>query len=167
MRAFRRPGTASTLSLFSVALALGTVYTFAPEWSRAAGLDVWNLPALNAQLHQIDEERADVNASAEEAAKRRALANHIALKFLDGQSLATGTDDLMELFQTEHGMVVTLQSLYPNTPSIRHLFALHAIDRLKRLVDNPVQRNAVVARLEAEYKKLDPSADVHTGKNAH
>jgi hypothetical protein len=159
MHVFRRPGVVSTAVFLSLTLSFATAHAVAPQWSRDAGLDVWNLPALNAELKEATEERSNVVEHEEQSAKRRETANHIAMKLADGFALSEGADELVHVFQNERGMIETLKAIYPDVPSLRHLFALHAIDRVKRVTHDPVRCEAAVARLEAEYKMLEDPAD--------
>ena len=50
MTVIRRPGTVSAAVLVGLVASLVSAHVIAPEWSRSAGLDVWNLPSLEAQL---------------------------------------------------------------------------------------------------------------------
>jgi hypothetical protein len=163
MHVFRRPGVVSTAILLSLTLSFAAAHAIAPKWSREAGLDVWNLPALHAELKEAAEERSNVVEHEEQSAKRRETANHIAMKLADGFALSDGADELVQVFQNEAGVVATLKAMYPNAPSVRHLFALHAIDRVKRVVHDPARCQTAVARLETEYKTLEgsPVSRVH------
>jgi hypothetical protein len=152
----RRPGGASATVLVVLGLSLVTAHAIAPEWSRRAGLDVWNLPSLEEEFRVINEERLDVEAHAEQSANRRVTANLIARKLADGQSLATAVDEMMEVFQDDRAMRCSLESMYSDAPTPRHRFALHTIDRVKRLLkEDPLRCRSVAARLEAEYKALE------------
>ena len=84
MTAIRRPGAASAAVLIVLSASLVTAHAFAPEWSRRAGLDVWNLAALEGQYRDAAAERTDVAARADRAAARRAAGNQIAAQLIDG-----------------------------------------------------------------------------------
>ena len=49
----RRPGIASVAALAGITAALSIAHLVAPEWSRAVGLDVWNLSAAQAEWERI------------------------------------------------------------------------------------------------------------------
>ncbi len=160
MTTMRRSGAVSVTALVGLSLSLAAAHTLAPEWSRRAGLDVWNLPSLQKEYRQADEDRAEVEAFGDRAAKRREIADHITRKLANGMPLAAATEELMELYQDDQGMLTTLESLYRVAPTARHRFALHAIERTQRLFrDDPERWKAVSARLHAEYKVFDASPE--------
>lgn len=160
MTAIRRPGAVSAAVLVGLVVSLVTAQMVAPEWSRRTGLDVWNLPALDEQLRRATEERDEVLAFEEQSIKRREAAHQITKKLIDGLPLAVGADELMEVYQNDQGIMITLETLHPHVPTVRHRFAHFAIDRVKvKLNDDPKQSQVVIARLEAEYKQLDTSPE--------
>jgi hypothetical protein len=166
MTAIRRPGAASAAVLIGLSASLVVAHLIAPEWSRRTGLDVWNLTALEEQYRVAVEQRQDVVAHAEQAATRRATANQIAAKLIAGTTpLPVAADELAEVFHEDEGMRSVLRTMYQHSPTTRHMFARHAIDRVKGLlVDEPAHRKAVVARLEVEYQDMGSSparADAH------
>jgi hypothetical protein len=156
MTSFRRPGAASVAVLIGLSASLVVAHAIAPDWSRRAGLDVWNLAAVERDHRAAAEERAEVYAGAERATARRATAQQIATKLVAGTSdLPTAADELLEVFEQDRGMRFVLETQYPAAPTERHRFARHAIDRVCRLlVDDPNHCAAVVARLEGEYRAM-------------
>jgi hypothetical protein len=156
MTAIRRPGVASVAVLLGLCASLATAHTIAPDWSRSAGLDVWNLSALKEEYRCATEERAEMQSREERAVARRAAGNQIAAKLVTNTiALPVAADELSEVFQQDDGTRGMLKTLFPNAPGERHRFARHAIDRVVVLLANdPVQRAAVVARLETEYRAM-------------
>lgn len=156
MTAIRRPGAASAAVLIVLSASLVTAHALAPEWSRRAGLDVWNLAALEGQYRDAAAERADVAARADRVAARRTAGNQIAAQLIDGTAtLPAAAADLSEVFGRDQGMRTVLVMFHPAVPTERHLFARHGIDRVATLLDeDPGRRAAVVARLEAEYRAM-------------
>lgn len=151
-----RRGAVGTAPLLGLALS----FAAAPEWSQEAGLDVWNIPAARQELLLATQQRAEVEAHGEREARRRAAAHGVAVRLAGGMALAEATDELMELFGGDPGMSISLPALYPGAPTRRHAFALHAIDRVRRACENdPARRGAALARLEAEYARLDRSPE--------
>jgi hypothetical protein len=156
---FARPGAGSAALLITLTLGLATAQAVAPDWVRRAGLDVWNLPELKEQFRQSNEKRLELEAEAEQVAARRTAADSVVAQLVAGGALADAADDLMGLLHDEPGVVVTLESVFPSAPSLRHLFALHAIERAGRLLtDDPTRRAVVEARLRAEYQSLGASS---------
>ena len=164
MTAIRRPGTASAAVLIALSLSVATAHAIAPDWSRRAGLDVWNLSALERQYQSAAEHRADIDAEAERAASRRLAANQIAAKLTnEPHTLPTAADELAEVFQYDPGVLTTLAVYHTAARTERHLFARHAIDRVSRLLaDEPARRTAVLARLEKEYRAMYTSPEAAT-----
>ena len=156
MTAIRRPGTASAALLVGLSLSLVAAHAVAPDWSRRAGLDVWNIASLERAYENAAEEQADVYALEERATARRAAANQVATELIaDPTRLPTAADELSEVFRQDSGMRFVLKSLFPAAPSERHVYARHAISRIEYLLKHdPARRAAVLARLEAEYASL-------------
>jgi hypothetical protein len=155
MPPIRRRGAAPAATLIGLTLSLASAHAVAPEWSRRAGLDVWNLPGEQELLREATERRAEVNDYAESCARRREAADHVALRLAEGLPLERGTDEIMDLFRGDDGLCISLQVRFHEAPTARHAFALHAIDRVKRVLDgDPARGAAAVARLEAEYGQL-------------
>jgi hypothetical protein len=156
MTTIRRPGAASVAVLLGLSASLATAHAVAPDWSRHAGLDVWNLSALQEEYRVAIEERAEMRSRAERAIARRSAGNQITGKLIaNAIALPVAADELSEVFHQDTGAQSVLKAMYPEAPSERHLFARHAIDRVKAiLVDDPVQRTAVLARLEIEYRAM-------------
>ena len=156
MSAIRRPGTASAAILVGLSLSLVVAHAVAPRWSRCAGLDVWNLPALERTQQAAADELAEIEARAEQSLARRTAANQVAAHLAaGGTSLPAAADIMAELFRDDLGMTGTLNRVYANEPSLRHRFARHAIERVARLPGlDPARLAAVVERLEAECRTM-------------
>lgn len=161
MTAIRRPGAASATVLIALSASLVAAHLIAPDWSRRAGLDVWNLAALEHEYRDAAEERADLAAQADQDAARRTAGNQIAAQLIDGTTtLPVAADDLREVFRGDSGRRMLLGLAYPAAPSDRHLFARHGIDRVAMLLaEDPARRAAVVVRLEAEYRAMCTAPD--------
>jgi hypothetical protein len=156
MTAIRRPGTASVVVLLGLGGSLVAAHALAPEWSRRTGLDVWNLSADEARLRAAIEDRAEVEAFAERAARRREAANQVATKLIVGATtLPAAADEIAEIFYGDSTVALVFANAYPDAPTERHRVARHTIDRVKHLLEeDPVRCAVVVGRLEAEYRAL-------------
>src|SRR5262245_11999482 len=154
MTVIRRPGAASVSVLVGVTVSLAVAHLIAPEWSRPAGLDVWNLPELRQTQKQIDDERAELDGARARLQHRIEAADHIATRLLNGElTLATAADELALLH--DDGSQTSLETHHPDAPSKRHVFARHTIERVARLLqDEPARCKAIRERLEAEYRSL-------------
>jgi hypothetical protein len=151
-----------TVALACALLSFATARAVVPEWSRLAGLDVWNLSDDRASLREATERRAELEALAERSARREEAADHVTARLIRGAGLSGATDELMALFRDDAGTLSALAALHRDAPTLRHAFALHAIERVRRaLKRDPARRAAVVARLQAEYRHFDASPEPH------
>jgi hypothetical protein len=160
MTALRRPGVPSATVLLGLAAGFAAAHLLAPDWSRRAGLDVWNLPSARAALVAAAEEREEVVAYGERSARRREAANQIATQLAVGRvTLSAAADQINEVFRDDSGMSYVLVTVYPEAPSPRHRFALHAIERVRRVLSEEPDRAAgVLACLQDEYRTLGPAS---------
>jgi hypothetical protein len=156
MTAIRRPGAASAAVLIGLSAGLAIAHLSAPEWSRRAGLDVWNITEAQRAHRSAVERRAELGAYEERTVRRRETANQLAAQLVaDTTTLPVATDEIRALFIDDEGALVTLQTTYPDAPTERLRFARHTIERTLRLLDDDsAQRAAVCARLEAQYREM-------------
>ena len=154
MATIRRPGAASAAVLIGLSASMIGAHLLAPEWSRRAGLDVWNYAAAEDEQRAATDVRAEMDARAERAARRRALADQLAARLVTREAtLATVADELSSLFGDDTGFRTTLTWAYPEAHEPRLQYACHAIERAGRQLDGPA-RDATIARLEAEYRAM-------------
>lgn len=155
MSAIRRPGAASATVLVGLATSLVVAHAAAPDWSRRAGLDVWNVAAVEQERRAAAEQQDEVEARGERAARRREMANGLATHLAAGTlNLGRATDEVRELFADDPGITVSLSVSYPGMPTERLLFARHMIERTSRLLDDSPRSAFTRARLEAEYREM-------------
>jgi hypothetical protein len=156
MPAIRRPGVASATVLIGLAGCLVVAHAVSPDWSRRAGLDVWNMPAIEEQRSAVAAEREDLVAKADRHARRREVANAVAARLLAGEiTLPQAADEVRNLFAEDSGFEVSLTVSYPDVPTERLRFARHMIERASRQFGaDPDRDAAVLARLEAEYAAM-------------
>jgi hypothetical protein len=152
----RRPGIASVAALAGITLALGLAHLAAPEWVRAAGLDVWNAAAARADLarslacgdeidtrsrHMLDQIRASDGVAARLAAGRL--------------TLAAAADELAALNAGRPGWEDGLRVRCPDAPTPRHRVARYAIIKVGYWHRAESSGWAQLsARLEADYLAL-------------
>ncbi|VTR91336.1 unnamed protein product [Gemmata massiliana] len=163
MATIRRPGAASAAVLVGLSISMVAAHALAPKWSRSVGLDVWNFATAEAEQQRVTDERDDIVAKGEESARRRVLADQFAARLVTRDAdLATTAVVMVDLFRDAPGSRATLETMHPTLRDPRLLYARHTINRVERLmVDDPAQREAVLARLEAEYREL---AQIWTGE---
>ena len=153
MTVIRRPGTASATLLVGFTVSVFAAHLVAPEWSRRAGLDVWNLAEAERAHQSAVEDRAELNLTEQRLLRRIEAADHVALRLAAGDlALPAAADELAALYREQHAAVAALELHHADVTDRRRLFALHAIERATRLLEgDPPRRAAVLARLEREY----------------
>src|SRR5262245_27942575 len=91
----RRPGIASVAVLGGITAALLTAHAVAPEWSRAAGLDVWNISTVEDEFRATQDRRDELEAEHARLLRRVALADRLGTELIDGQiRLADAADEV-------------------------------------------------------------------------
>jgi hypothetical protein len=156
MTTIRRPGVASAAVLVGLTASLFAAHLIAPDWSRRAGLDVWNLGEAERDRRAVAEERADLDATADRLHLQIEAADHVAARLIAGTvALPDAADELAALLRDCPGRQLALDRAYGDALDQRRQYALHAIDRAARLLeDDPARRDAVRARLEEEYRAM-------------
>jgi hypothetical protein len=155
----RRPGIASAGTLATITLALAVAHTVAPAWACEAGLDVWNLPDLQA-TESAERVRHEQVARSHDLLNRQIAASEaITAALIEGElSLADATDELARVNQHRVGFHAILPLLYPEASTFRARVARYAIDRVhEQLASDPTREAAVLARLESEYAAMTAS----------
>lgn len=152
MSAIRRPGATSATVLIGLTASFVVAHVVAPEWSRRAGLDVWNMPTVQADYRSAVEHEREIVSGGDCAARRRDAANQVAAQLLVGSvTLERAADEACALFADDPGATSTLLVTYYHVPTERLRFARHMIERTSRLFETDEQADAVLHRLESEY----------------
>jgi hypothetical protein len=152
----RRPGIASVAVLAGITVALATAHAVAPEWSRAAGLDVWNIPAAEAERRELEDRRDDLEAVHAQLRVRVAAADHLSTQLIDGRArLADAADEVVWLNRDRDAFFRVLRLDHPSARTERELAARYLISKVAdRFYDDPSGRAEATDRLEAEYRRL-------------
>ena len=157
MGSIRRPGAASAAVLVGLCVALAAAHLLAPDWSRGAGLDVWNYAALEEHRRAAVEARQEMNATAERAARRRAVADQLAVRLAAGElPLDAVAGDLLALYSTDPAARCGMETYRRPGEDLHLVYARHAVSRADRLLAaDPARQTAVHERLQAEYRVLE------------
>lgn len=152
----RRPGIASVATLAAITAAVGVAHLAAPEWSRAAGLDVWNAAADRADLRQSLARGTDLDArNAHTLEQIRGSAGIVALVGAGRLSLADAVAELDALNATRACWADGLAASQSEIPTHRRRVARYVIDKLDvQFRDDPSAWAVLAERLEAEYQAL-------------
>jgi hypothetical protein len=151
----RRTGTVSAAALVALAAAVGIAHAVAPRWVARAGLDVWNLPGLHADVRAAEAEAAAARQAEENLARQIEAADRVCARVAEGSlTLAGAADELGPLLRDRVGFQTTCAVHY-KAPTFRHGAARYAIRKvLAGLEGNPARHAAAAERLEAEYAAL-------------
>jgi hypothetical protein len=128
-----------------------------PGWLAAAGLDVWNAPALrrqvDANLRREAELAADIVDVQEQIRAKEALADELIAGRL---SLAAATDRFGAMLDARPAMRRGLRCLYPDVTSDRELVARHVMDYARSRSNDQGERSRVAERMTTEFGTLFP-----------
>ncbi len=156
MATIRRPGAASAAVLIGLSVSMTGAHLLAPGWSRSVGLDVWNFGAVEADHRAATQERAAMDAKAEQFDRRRTVADQFAARLITRDAdLATVAVELFDLFGNDVGSRATLESHNPGVRDPRLLYARHSLTRVECLLGGDPQRETVLARLKADCRALE------------
>jgi hypothetical protein len=153
----RRPGIASVAALAGLTVALFVAaHAAAPEWSRAAGLDVWSLSAEDAMLRVEVDRRGDLEADHNLLRRRMAVADQLATQLVDGQlRLADAADEVVRVNRDRDSFFLVLSREHPGAVTERRLAARYLIAKIEdRFQDDPSRAAEATGRLEAQYRLL-------------
>ncbi len=157
MFATHRTGAVSLASLATLCLTIGMIYVIAPNWARANGLDVWNLPALQFEHEKSRQEVVAIELQRESILREIEAAGHIAGSLLDGTlSLHEAMDHLAPMLEHRPGFDI-VWSLQLREPTFRHGVARYAINRALLKIDREgyrTDRASFIALMEAQYAEI-------------
>ncbi|HEX4607124.1 MAG TPA: hypothetical protein VH092_02880 [Urbifossiella sp.] len=128
-----------------------------PGWMTAAGLDVWNVPALrrqvDANLRDVDRITGEIaDAQVEIQAKERLADELIAGRM----TLADATDRFETMVNGRPRMMIGLRCMYPDAKTDRERVALHVIEYTKDRLTDPAEKNRIWVRMATEMAVLFP-----------
>jgi hypothetical protein len=157
MTVIRRPGIVSVATLAAVTATLVAAQAVAPGWVRSAGLDVWNLAAVEAGYRTAADHRADLAAAHDHFLRQVAASDQVVGLLIDGRlPLAAAAEELELINRGRPGFYEMLQFHHSGAGSDRRaLAARYAIVKVgRRLAADPARLAAVSARLEAELQTM-------------
>jgi hypothetical protein len=85
MIAARRAGTTTVTTLAVLAGAVAVSHWAAPSWTKAAGLDVWEMPALQSEIEADARQERVLTVELEETHRRMALKEALIDNLLNGK----------------------------------------------------------------------------------
>ena len=152
----RRTGTASLATLAAFAGAFALIQLFAPTWAHDVGLDVWtidddvqNCRLQNQREKDLGEGMQDLNHQI------NACDAVVDALIADRMSLSTAASQIDAITRDRPGFVEVLGFVHHGVETHRLRVARYTIGKVQTsLEQDPSRREAVLARLEAEYRKL-------------
>lgn len=155
MTTIRRAGTASVAALSGLVLTLGLAQSAAPEWTRRAGLDVWNVSAARDTLLATDRDREMLQSHAEQLHQEIEFTEHTTNRLMAGTLSLAGATDLIEpILRNRPGFDTVAEIHYP-APTFRLSVAQYLVKRVEwEMPADLSERAAISTRLEMEYALL-------------
>jgi len=155
MNALRRTGTTSAAVLSGLVLTLGLTHASAPEWSRRAGLDVWNLADARASLWEISEESTRLGEESEQLRESIEAAEHITTRLIAGELTLSRATDLVEPLMRERPGFRWYATPTYTAPTFRLSVARYLIDHVQRTERiHPGRLAEFNVQLQAEYEAM-------------
>jgi hypothetical protein len=157
----RRPGAARLAVLTATAtIAALLTATATPGWTRAAGLDVWNLPTLEREFKAGIEMSRRLDGELEYVLRRQGVKEGLVTDLVAGRAtLAEVVTDFVEL---DRGQPWFPDAILADRPghSDREAVARNVVGFALNRVTNPGEREEVRRRLERELQEFltDPAA---------
>jgi len=113
MTTARRVGATSVAAMFGVAAAVVATSLMAPKWTQAAGLDVWDLPALQNQIENSARKDLIMNAEFEDNRTRMALKKQLIEDLLaERASLKEVTARFLTINRTQESCTFAIRAGY-------------------------------------------------------
>ncbi|HEX4611000.1 MAG TPA: hypothetical protein VH092_22610 [Urbifossiella sp.] len=151
-----RPGITSVATLGGFVLTVGLAQLTAPEWSRAAGLDVWHAADARQELALSLADGERIDASNQHIHDQIQVSAGIVARVAAGQlSLAAAVDELDQVNADRTAWVDGLRFAHSAVSSHRHRVAWYVIKKLEsEYAADPSAWAPVAARLAAEYRAM-------------
>jgi hypothetical protein len=134
-------------------LVAAAVFVARPAWASTLGLDVWNVPALKAELRDMTEESGRLDSESEDVRRRVAVKEQIIAELIARRmTLAEATDRFVQLNSYRPEILEVIRAKYPSGSDFEKT-ARNVIDYVLVRVAVP-ERPAVARRLESELRQM-------------
>lgn len=135
---------------------------FLPDWLTAAGLDVWNAPALERQMAANRRNIAAIDAELAEVREHVRAKELLANELLAGRlSLDEVTDRFEEMLHTHERVLIGLRCRYPDAANDRVRVARHVVDYARVRAADEAAWESAAPRVAAELNVLVTGAHPH------
>lgn len=141
-------------TLFGSCVLVGAVVlTVHPSWAQSLGADVWNVPALNKQVHASAVEDERLASEDEDILRRIAIKESIITTLITRRiTLAEATAQFTELNSARPDYASTLRNTFPGDTDLEKAARNVIAFALPRVPSD--EREALSARLEAELQQM-------------
>src|SRR5262245_51526027 len=148
-----RPTRWAIAALLFLAPLAGLTYAY-PTWPTDAGLDLWNVPSLRAEIEQRHQQQNELDAQLRETERRMACKNEIAHDLIDGYiTLREAIAAFRAANASNRHFVKIMRFRYPDA-SEDEWQARNALDTVVGLLDFHPRRDEILARLTADLEAI-------------
>ncbi len=132
------------------------------SWIQAAGLDVWSLPDLHAEIAENERRSVEMDDEARAIAQRIAVKDQLVKDLVAGKTnLAAVTTQFEVLNSSDPGIYINLRDYYQND-DVRVLSARTVIAFAETYLDcseHTAKKPKVMKRLDREFDSLFPDLE--------
>jgi hypothetical protein len=151
----QRAGVVAAATVGGLALAVAVANAADPNWTRDIGLDVWHLPALEADVRHAERERERLQEEFDDLCKEVEVIEGLTARLAAGSlSLEAAGEQAEPILRDRPGFDEAALRYY-EAPTVRLGAARYMIARVQWLLrTDPCRKAAVTERLEAEYAAM-------------
>ncbi len=151
----RRPGIVSVATLAGFVLTVGMVHVTAPEWSHAAGLDVWNIRHAREDLTVSLARGAELDARNARILEQIRGSDGVVVRVETGRlTLTEATAELDALNADRPAWVDGLRYSSWDVPTHQQRVGRYVMQKIQRRHGADPTWTARLAHLDAEYAAL-------------
>jgi hypothetical protein len=146
---------ATAATVCGLALAVAVANAADPNWTRDVGLDIWHLPALEADARDAEREHERLQEQFDDLCKEVEAIDGLAARLAAGSlSLEAAGEQIEPILRDRPGFEDAAHRYY-GAPTLRLAAARYMIARVQWYVGaDPCRKAAVTERLEAEYAAM-------------
>lgn len=149
----KRTSRWAAAAFVSVAPLAGLTYAY-PDWPADAGVDVWNAPAMRAEIDEHQRRRESLDEDVKATLERISRKSDIARELIDNRmSLAQAARESRAINSSNPAFLASMRLRYPDGRE-DELHARNLLLIANGLLDDRRDRDAVLARLRAELELL-------------
>jgi len=157
----RRTGATSAATLCGIGTVVICAHLLAPNWTKAAGLDVWNVPSLRSQAESDTREGLGLSFEIEESRRRFVLKEQIIDSLLSEEiNLKEATAQFLVLNENHKGAMMVIRSTYKGTTD-EESTALNVVAlAIPRMEGSLFEKAAIMSRLANELDQFKSDSEV-------